>query len=177
LNILHTYMWRHMDTTLLNPWQLFIWPKKYWTKGRNWSGKSDQAEEYNTLRCSKPANMAKSDWEPITSAMLKNCYRNLKIPCSFKKKVHHHIHKSLPLASVVSNFNPIDTFTPNFPTFYACRSSKQPHPLGFYNYIFHYARFEVLMVVFVNIQVFCGVPFQLVNSYNLPEIPPTLFQW
>lgn len=114
LNILHTYMWRHMDTTLQNPRQLYIWPKKYWTKGRNWSGKSDKAEEYNTLRCSKQANMAKSDWEPITSVTLKNCYRNLKIPFTFKKKVHHHVHKSLPLGSVVSNFNPIDTFTHSF---------------------------------------------------------------
>jgi len=78
-------MWRHMDTTLLNPWQLFIWPKKYWTKGRNWSVKSDKAEEYNTLRCSKSANMAKSDWEPITSVTLKNCYRNLKFPAFLRK--------------------------------------------------------------------------------------------
>lgn len=49
--------------------------KKYWIEVRNWSGKSDKAEESNTLRCSKPANMAKSDWEPITSVTLKNCYR------------------------------------------------------------------------------------------------------
>jgi len=61
--------------------------------------------------------------------------------------------------------------------FYACRSSKQPHPSGFYNYIFHDARFEVLMAVLMNIQVFCVVPFQLVNSYNLPEIPATIYQW
>jgi len=61
--------------------------------------------------------------------------------------------------------------------FYACRSSKKPQPFGFYNYVFHNARFEVLMAVFMNIQVFFGVPFQLVNSYNLPEIPETIYQW
>jgi hypothetical protein len=82
---------------------------------RNRSGKTDKAEEFNTLICSKPANVAKRNWEPVTSVILKRCYRKKKIPYRFKRKVHHHIHTSLPLCSVVNNFNPIDTFKSFFP--------------------------------------------------------------
>ena len=39
----------------------------------NGSGKSDETKESNTLRCSKLANIAKRDSEPVTSVILVNC--------------------------------------------------------------------------------------------------------
>jgi hypothetical protein len=43
---------------------------------RKWR-KTDEAEESNTWRRGKPANMARSDWEPVTGVTLENCYRQI----------------------------------------------------------------------------------------------------
>jgi hypothetical protein len=37
-----------------------------------WSGKSDETEEFNTWRRSKPAAMTKTDWETVTGVTLEN---------------------------------------------------------------------------------------------------------
>jgi hypothetical protein len=39
------------------------------------NGKSDEAEEFYTLRRSQPATMAKSDWEPVNGVTPVNWYR------------------------------------------------------------------------------------------------------
>jgi hypothetical protein len=39
------------------------------------SDKSDEAEDSNNLELNKPANIARSDWEPVTGIILENSYR------------------------------------------------------------------------------------------------------
>lgn len=57
---------------------------KYWPecwkgeteeKPPKWSGKEWRNKESNNWRHSKLANMAKSDWKPVTSVILENSYR------------------------------------------------------------------------------------------------------
>jgi hypothetical protein len=42
-----------------------------------WKGSdmSDEAEDSNNLKLNKPANIARSDWEPVTGIKLENSYR------------------------------------------------------------------------------------------------------
>jgi hypothetical protein len=35
-----------------------------------WSGKSDEAESFNTWKHSNPVTIAKSNWEPVTGVTL-----------------------------------------------------------------------------------------------------------
>ena len=38
-------------------------------------GMNDEAEECNTWKRSKPANVAKGNWEPATEVIVENCER------------------------------------------------------------------------------------------------------
>jgi hypothetical protein len=54
-----------------------LWPGRRKTRNEvgKWRGKSDEAEEFNTWRRSKPgkpATMAKTDWEPVTGVTLEH---------------------------------------------------------------------------------------------------------
>jgi hypothetical protein len=41
-------------------------------------GNSDDTEESNSQRHSKPGNMVESNWEPLTNVTLENCYRQIQ---------------------------------------------------------------------------------------------------
>jgi len=58
------------------------------------SGKSDEAEESNSWRGNRPANMTKSDGEPVTGGRLLQIDRHWKVVYLYQSAVHPKLLKT-----------------------------------------------------------------------------------
>jgi len=58
--------------------------------------------------------------EGIPSRQANNYSSGQEVPClSWNPKVDYHVHKSLSLAPILSQMNPVSTFPPYFPKIYS----------------------------------------------------------
>jgi hypothetical protein len=68
--------------------------KKNWNEVRKGREKSGEAEDWNTSRSTKLANMAKIDWESLSGVTLENCRRqadkiNFPLDCRLPEHGEH----------------------------------------------------------------------------------------